>query len=73
MPKRLQIELEGTSDQQQRIDYLSLILGRDSKRLEIIVEQRNKNFGHAVRATRRPHPRKPEASPFVSRLRRSTV
>lgn len=46
MPAR--IRLYGQANNNQRIDYLKMVLERDSKRLEIIDSHRNKNLAHAL-------------------------
>lgn len=42
------IELDAGTDNQERIDYLRMILDKDSKRLELIDSQRDKNLAHAL-------------------------
>lgn len=42
------IELDPVSNNQERIDYLKMILDNDSKKLEIIDTHRHKNLAHAL-------------------------
>jgi hypothetical protein len=63
------IELKPAKDNQQRVNYLTMMLERDTKRLELIDSHRHRNLAHALITFAAAYGAAlkflPEANPFV--------